>query len=74
MAEAGFDTRPFFYPLSSLPAFEGIVDSGDFRERNPMAYDISARAINLPCGLALTEAEADGASRAFVEALGARGS
>ena len=70
MAEAGFDTRPFFYPLSSLPAFEGIVDSGDFRERNPMAYDISARAINLPCGLALTEAEADGASRAFIAALG----
>jgi perosamine synthetase len=70
MAEAGFDTRPFFYPLSSLPAFEGIVDSGDFRERNPMAYDISARAINLPCGLALTEAEADGASRAFITALG----
>jgi perosamine synthetase len=71
MGEAGFDTRPFFYPLSSLPAFSHIVDSGTMVERNGTAYDISSRAINLPCGLALTEEQADGASKAFVAAIGA---
>lgn len=71
MGEAGFDTRPFFYPLSSLPAFGHLVDSAMTLERNPVAHDISARAINLPCGLALTEEQADGASKAFLAALGA---
>ncbi len=73
MGEAGFDTRPFFYPLSSLPAFSHLVDAGTMveRERNPVAYDVSSRAINLPCGLGLTEEQADGASKAFLAALGA---
>ena len=49
-------SRPFFYPLSSLPAFKdyctptngGIVN-------NPIAYDVSSRAINLPTALCITE-------------------
>lgn len=35
------DSRPFFYPLSSLPMFES-------QPENKIAYDIYARAINLP--------------------------
>jgi perosamine synthetase len=35
------DSRPFFYPLSSLPMF-------DTKSQNQVAYDLSARAINLP--------------------------
>lgn len=46
-------TRPFYYPLSSLPAYPGQVAAG--RERNPRAYDISDRGIHLPCALNLTE-------------------
>lgn len=69
MGHAGFDTRPFFYPLSSLPAFSQMVDTATGRERNPVAYDISSRAINLPCGLALTEDQARAAAGAFVSAL-----
>jgi len=35
------DSRPFFYPLSSLPMFEN-------REENQVAYKIHDRGINLP--------------------------
>ena len=40
--------RPFFYPLSSLPAINCKADT-------PVAFDISQRAINLPCGLNITK-------------------
>ncbi len=35
------DSRPFFYPLSSLPMFKSV-------ESNKVAYDIYERGINLP--------------------------
>lgn len=41
-------TRPFFYPLSSLPAVNCEVDT-------PISFDIFSRAINLPCGLNITK-------------------
>jgi len=40
-AAENIDARVFFYPLSSLPMF-------DDRPKNPFAWDIPARAINLP--------------------------
>jgi perosamine synthetase len=53
LAEQGIDTRPFFHPLSSLPAYAGQGRGGP--ERNPTSYAISARGINLPSALNLTE-------------------
>jgi perosamine synthetase len=53
------DTRPFFPPLSSLGAFAGQETSRGARERNPVAYDIASRAINLPSALRLTEDDVD---------------
>jgi len=41
MKENNIDSRPFFYPLSSLPMFEK-------RPENKVAYDIYERGINLP--------------------------
>jgi perosamine synthetase len=53
LAELNVPSRPFFYPLSSLPAYEnyktGSVD------KNPNAYDISNRGITLACSYDLTE-------------------
>jgi perosamine synthetase len=49
--------RPFFYPLSSLPAFKGAEEI--YRPRNPVAYDISSRGINLPGALNITEEQID---------------
>jgi len=58
--------RPFFYPLSSLPAFDQ-EDMG--RINNPVAYDISSRGINLPCALNLTENDLDRYSKGIHDLL-----
>jgi perosamine synthetase len=57
LAEIGVPSRPFFYPLSSLPAYPGYEER--YRPLNARAYDISARAINLPAALNLTEEQID---------------
>jgi perosamine synthetase len=55
LAADGIDTRPFFYPLSSLPAYAASPHAAVAAKRNLIAYDISPRAINLPSPLSLTE-------------------
>src|ERR1700748_1241661 len=50
----GIDTRPFFYPLSSLPAFRSQGGEARWRRRKPPAYRLSAQSINLPSALSLT--------------------
>lgn len=45
--------RPFFYPLSSLPAYEKYNTGSEID--NPNAYDISSRAITLPAHYDLTD-------------------
>lgn len=49
----GFPSRPFFYPLSLLPAFGAKTEAG--RINSPVAYDISERGINLPCAFTVDE-------------------
>ncbi len=49
----GLPLRPFFYPLSSLPAYETHADHG--KACNPVAYDVSSRGVNLPSALNITE-------------------
>jgi len=53
----GLPSRPFFYPLSSLPAYPGSEPI--YRPRNPVAYDICARGINLPGALIMREEQID---------------
>lgn len=55
MKSSGVDSRPFFYPLSSLPMFEA-------EHGNSVAYDLYHRAINLPSHHGLTREDA---SRVF---------
>ena len=43
----GLPSRPFLYPLLSLPAYPGLKER--YAEKNPIAYDISDRGINLSC-------------------------
>ena len=57
LAAEGIDTRPFFYPLSSLPAYADSPQVEVAAKRNRVAYDISPRAINLPSALSLTGAQ-----------------
>lgn len=55
MSEKHIDCRPFFYPLSSLPAYEHLEQAKQARERNHVSYQISPYGINLPSGLNMTE-------------------
>ena len=59
LGRQGIDTRPFFHPLSSLPAYAGSPGAAAARQRNRVSYDLSPRAINLPSALRLGEAEID---------------
>ncbi len=64
----GLPTRPFFYPLSSLPAYPGHEHEG--RRNNPIAYRTSEHGINLPCALNLTEDDLDQVSDGIHKLLG----
>jgi perosamine synthetase len=57
LSKLGIPARPFFYPLSSLPAYPNREKEG--RRDNPVAYETSENAINLPCALNLTSDNLD---------------
>jgi perosamine synthetase len=59
LAADGIATRPFFPPLSSLPAFAASPDAERARRRNPISYGLAPRGINLPSALMLTEADVE---------------
>lgn len=52
MAEYDVPCRPFFYPLSSLPAYPGLKEK--YENLNLNSYDIHKRGVNLPCAGNLT--------------------
>jgi len=56
--EAGIGCRPFFSPLSSLPAYEKTFQARIAAERNRSAYIIGPYGVNLPCSMHLTREEA----------------
>jgi hypothetical protein len=47
-------SRPFFYPLSSLPAYDGTREADEARRHNLAAYFLGPRGINLPSAPTLT--------------------
>jgi len=57
LQKIGVPSRPFFYPLSSLPAYPGA--EAQYKPGNPVSYDISSRGINLSCAFNLTEEQID---------------
>ncbi|HEY4135697.1 MAG TPA: DegT/DnrJ/EryC1/StrS family aminotransferase [Alphaproteobacteria bacterium] len=59
LKDEAIDTRPFFHPLTSLPAYREAADQARAARENKVAYDIGARAINLPCGMSLEDADID---------------
>jgi perosamine synthetase len=48
MKANNIDSRPFFYPLSSLPMFEPVKE-------NKVSYEMYERGINMPSHHDLTE-------------------
>ena len=55
MAASGIDTRPFFFPLSSIPAYAAMGGEEKWRREHPIAYRLSSQGLNLPSALNLTE-------------------
>jgi len=55
MSKNNIDCRPFFYPLSSLPAYKNTAGSQQAQNRNRVSYEISPYGVNLPSALNLTE-------------------
>jgi len=53
------DTRPFFYPISSQPAYKKYVVNSNMRKLNPVSYQVSERGISLPSASNLTEEDVD---------------
>jgi len=47
----GIDSRPFFYPISSQPAYDSLASAREARGRNVVSYRISPYGVNLPCGV-----------------------
>lgn len=62
LSKYGIDSRPFMYPLSSMPPFKP-------RKKNPVAYDISRRGLTLPSALRITENDVDFVCRAVKKVL-----
>ena len=50
------DARPFFYPISSMPAYRHHIQS-KMKKRNPVSYGISPYGVCLPAAATLTEKE-----------------
>jgi perosamine synthetase len=59
LAREGVDTRPFFHPLTTIPAFRNHPQAQSGRQDNPVCYAVSERAINLPSALSLERASID---------------
>ncbi|MBT3372553.1 MAG: DegT/DnrJ/EryC1/StrS family aminotransferase [Rhodospirillaceae bacterium] len=49
----GIDCRPFFHPLSSIPAYANTPAAHGAEARNPAAYAIAPFGVNLPSALSL---------------------
>ena len=54
MSEKSIDCRPFFHPLSSIPAYQKLEQTKKARQRNKNAYKISPCGLNLPSGMNMT--------------------
>ena len=56
LRQQGVDVRPFFYPLSAIPAFRDTPEAAKAQKTNKVAYSVSPYGINLPSALSLDEA------------------
>ena len=54
LAEQGIGSRPFFNPLSALPAFSGNRQADEARRRNKTSYALGPYGVNLPSGFNMT--------------------
>lgn len=63
------DSRPFFSPLSSLPAFDERPRAKRFVRSDDKGVRVSTYGVNLPSGYNMTEADADLVASAVTEII-----
>jgi perosamine synthetase len=68
----GIDSRPFFHPLSSLPAYRLHTRAAEARSCNYVSYGLSPYGINLPSGHNMTEERVDLVCEALTQILAVR--
>ena len=69
LGRRGIDTRPFFHPLSSIPAYAQSRDRARARAQNAVAYAVGSHGINLPSALCLVEEDIDRVAAALLDLL-----
>lgn len=57
--ERNIDIRPFFYPVSSMPAYKMYIGNTDMKKINPISYKLSPYGISFPSAATLTESQVD---------------
>jgi perosamine synthetase len=65
LAEVGIETRPFFYPMHTLPMYQRI--SGG--QRFPVAERLAAQGLNLPSSATLSTDEVDAVCERLIQVL-----
>ena len=69
LAERGISTRPFFHPLSALPAYADHLGIAEARTRNVVSYQVGPCGVNLPCPLSMTRKQVEWVCQAVREVL-----
>lgn len=70
LGERDIDCRPFFHPLSSIPAYRDTEQARMARARNEVSYRITPYGLNLPSALNLTKEKVGIVCAALKEILG----
>lgn len=53
LKQQGIDVRPFFYPVSAIPAYRSSPQAAQARDRNVVSYAVAPFGVNLPSALSL---------------------
>jgi perosamine synthetase len=69
LSQLEIESRPFFHPLSSIPAYAGTPGIETAQQRNRVSYRISACGVSLPSALSLTRAQVTRVSTALREII-----
>lgn len=69
MEEHNISCRPFFFPLSMIPAYRDLAEAIKARDRNEVSYSLSPFGINLPSGMNMTKEKVQNVCKVFKEIL-----
>jgi perosamine synthetase len=59
LTREGIDCRPFFHPLSSIPAYRDTPEARRAAEANPVSYRLGGYGLNLPSALRLSQKDVE---------------